>query len=145
MASANLNEARLLINRLAQVEEIAQSICDYVHENEPGVLKYQWFRAGGTEKPTIVVWETYDMSVSQVQNKSRTDVGPYQIYRPGSSGNTQVKLQDGLACGDLAEGGQPGGTHQRHAPGAVCWVVEPSLRGFELLAVSLSQLLADMP
>lgn len=43
---------------MIQVEEIAQSVCDYVKENEPGVLKYQWFRAGTPEKPLIVVWET---------------------------------------------------------------------------------------
>jgi hypothetical protein len=41
-----------------QVEEIARKICEYVQENEPGVLQYRWFRAGGTEKPLIVVWET---------------------------------------------------------------------------------------
>jgi quinol monooxygenase YgiN len=41
-----------------QVEEIVQTICDSVYEKEPGALKYQWFRAGGTEKPLIVVWET---------------------------------------------------------------------------------------
>ncbi|KXX76145.1 hypothetical protein MMYC01_207225 [Madurella mycetomatis] len=57
-------------DKVARVEEIAQSTCEYVHEKEPGVLKYQWFRAGGTEKPMIVVWEI---------------------------GSAQVKLQDGLA------------------------------------------------
>ncbi|KAK3377459.1 hypothetical protein B0H63DRAFT_477241 [Podospora didyma] len=42
-----------------RVEEIAQGICDYVKENEPGVLQYQWFRVQGAEEPTIIVWETY--------------------------------------------------------------------------------------
>ncbi|KAK1750498.1 hypothetical protein QBC47DRAFT_393585 [Echria macrotheca] len=46
-------------DKVARVEELAQSVSDYVKENEPGVLKYQWFRAKGTDKPTIVVWESY--------------------------------------------------------------------------------------
>ncbi|AEO62200.1 83bf384a-9f5e-4ba6-ae0d-8a33fa3c040d [Thermothielavioides terrestris] len=46
-------------DRVARVEEIARQVCESVHEKEPGVLKYQWFRAGGTDKPLIVVWETY--------------------------------------------------------------------------------------
>ncbi|KAK4107611.1 hypothetical protein N656DRAFT_849286 [Canariomyces notabilis] len=46
-------------DKVARVEEIAQSVCEYVHENEPGVLKYQWFRTGYPEKPMIVVLETY--------------------------------------------------------------------------------------
>ncbi|KAK3309243.1 uncharacterized protein B0T15DRAFT_526649 [Chaetomium strumarium] len=45
-------------DRVARVEEIARTICDSVYEKEPGVLKYQWFRAGDTEQPLIVVWET---------------------------------------------------------------------------------------
>lgn len=40
-----------------QVEEIAESVSNYVKENEPGVLQYQWFRTGTEEKPKIVVWE----------------------------------------------------------------------------------------
>ncbi|KAL2255539.1 hypothetical protein VTK26DRAFT_3164 [Humicola hyalothermophila] len=46
-------------DRVARVEEIAKSVCEYVHEKEPGVLKYQWFKTGSPEKPLIVVWETY--------------------------------------------------------------------------------------
>ncbi|KAK3328574.1 hypothetical protein B0T19DRAFT_476157 [Cercophora scortea] len=46
-------------DKVARVEEITQSVCDYVKENEPGVLQYQWFRAQGGEKPMLVVWETY--------------------------------------------------------------------------------------
>ncbi|KAK0609567.1 hypothetical protein B0T17DRAFT_501566 [Bombardia bombarda] len=46
-------------DRVERVEEITQSVCDYVKEHEPGVLQYQWFRAGNVEQPTIIVWETY--------------------------------------------------------------------------------------
>ncbi|KAK0614465.1 hypothetical protein B0T14DRAFT_528553 [Immersiella caudata] len=46
-------------DRVARVEEIAQEIVDYVKENEPGVVQYQWFRVKDAETPTIVVWETY--------------------------------------------------------------------------------------
>ncbi|KAK3905516.1 hypothetical protein C8A05DRAFT_12682 [Staphylotrichum tortipilum] len=46
-------------DRVARVEEIAKKVCEHVHEKEPGVLKYQWFKATGSEKPLIVVWETY--------------------------------------------------------------------------------------
>ncbi|KAK3324889.1 hypothetical protein B0H66DRAFT_580316 [Apodospora peruviana] len=45
--------------KLARVEEITQSICEYIKENEPGVLQYQWFKVKDAEKPTIVVWEVY--------------------------------------------------------------------------------------
>lgn len=44
---------------LRQVQEICRSVSDYVKENEPGVLKYQWFRSGPPEKPKIYVWEMY--------------------------------------------------------------------------------------
>ncbi|KAK3360434.1 hypothetical protein B0T25DRAFT_535638 [Lasiosphaeria hispida] len=46
-------------DKIARVEEIAQSVCDYVKENEPGVLQYQWFKVTDAEQPTLVVWETY--------------------------------------------------------------------------------------
>ncbi|VBB74957.1 Putative protein of unknown function [Podospora comata] len=46
-------------DRVARVEEIAESVSNYVKENEPGVLQYQWFRTGTEEKPKIVVWEQY--------------------------------------------------------------------------------------
>ncbi|KAK3934183.1 hypothetical protein QBC46DRAFT_414150 [Diplogelasinospora grovesii] len=46
-------------DRVARVEEIAQSLCEYVKANEPGVLQYQWFKVSGAEQPTIVVYETY--------------------------------------------------------------------------------------
>ncbi|KAK4033267.1 hypothetical protein C8A01DRAFT_19770 [Parachaetomium inaequale] len=46
-------------DRVARVKEIAHKVCDEVHDKEPGALKYQWFRTGSTEKPLIVVWETY--------------------------------------------------------------------------------------
>lgn len=42
-----------------QVEEIARESSAYVQQNEPGTLKYQWFRAGTAEQPKIVVWEAY--------------------------------------------------------------------------------------
>jgi quinol monooxygenase YgiN len=44
---------------MIQVEEITRTVCDDVFKKEPGVLQYQWFRAGGSETPLIVVWETY--------------------------------------------------------------------------------------
>lgn len=34
-------------------------MCEYVKENEPGVLQYQWFRVPDAEQPTIIVYETY--------------------------------------------------------------------------------------
>ncbi|KAK4206653.1 hypothetical protein QBC37DRAFT_119185 [Rhypophila decipiens] len=46
-------------DRVARVEEIAQSLVEYVKENESGTLQYEWFRVTGAEKPTIAVWETY--------------------------------------------------------------------------------------
>ncbi|KAK0716187.1 hypothetical protein B0H67DRAFT_645835 [Lasiosphaeris hirsuta] len=46
-------------DKLARVEEIAQSICDYVKENEPGVLQYEWFKVADAEQPTLIVWECY--------------------------------------------------------------------------------------
>jgi len=46
-------------DRIARVEEIASKICDDVQKQEPGVLKYQWFRTVSHERPLIVVWETY--------------------------------------------------------------------------------------
>ncbi len=52
---------------ILQVEELARKVCEEVHENEPGVLQYRWFRAGGTEKPVIVVWETYALSTTPCQ------------------------------------------------------------------------------
>ncbi|KAK4226028.1 hypothetical protein QBC38DRAFT_529635 [Podospora fimiseda] len=48
-----------LAENLYQVQEICKSVADYVRENEPGVLKYQWFLSGTTENPKIYVWEIY--------------------------------------------------------------------------------------
>jgi quinol monooxygenase YgiN len=42
-----------------QVEELAKEIASGVEATEPGVLKYQWFKAGTPEEPKIVVWEVY--------------------------------------------------------------------------------------
>ncbi|KAK3308516.1 uncharacterized protein B0T15DRAFT_524596 [Chaetomium strumarium] len=46
-------------DRIARVEEIAKEVATEVEKNEPGTLKYQWFRTGTAEAPTIVVWEVY--------------------------------------------------------------------------------------
>ncbi|KAK4463044.1 hypothetical protein QBC42DRAFT_345873 [Cladorrhinum samala] len=46
-------------DRTARLKEICQSVADHVKENEPGVLKYQWFLSGPPEKPKIYVWEIY--------------------------------------------------------------------------------------
>lgn len=46
-----------------QVEEIAKDASDYVQKNEPGTLKYQWFKAGTPDQPKIVVWEAYVLSI----------------------------------------------------------------------------------
>ncbi|KAK4160567.1 hypothetical protein QBC43DRAFT_270222 [Cladorrhinum sp. PSN259] len=46
-------------DRIARVQEICSSVADYVKENEPGILKYQWFLSGTAEQPKIYVWEIY--------------------------------------------------------------------------------------
>ncbi|KAK3984227.1 hypothetical protein QBC44DRAFT_375420 [Cladorrhinum sp. PSN332] len=46
-------------DRVDRVQEICNSVADYVKEKEPGVLKYQWFLSGPTESPKIYVWEIY--------------------------------------------------------------------------------------
>ncbi|KAK4118760.1 hypothetical protein N657DRAFT_650953 [Parathielavia appendiculata] len=45
--------------RVARVEQLAKDAAAYVQQNEPGTLKYQWFRSGTPEQPKIVVWEVY--------------------------------------------------------------------------------------
>ncbi|KAK4196745.1 hypothetical protein QBC40DRAFT_5003 [Triangularia verruculosa] len=57
-------------DRVARVEKIAESVCDYVEENEPGVLQYQWFRAGTADEPKIVVWEIYTDQAAVDAHKS---------------------------------------------------------------------------
>ncbi|KAK0742539.1 hypothetical protein B0T21DRAFT_382125 [Apiosordaria backusii] len=58
-------------DRVARVEEIAKSVSSYVKENEPGVLQYQWFRAGTDEEPKIIVWELYaDQAAVDVHKSS---------------------------------------------------------------------------
>ncbi|KAK4172762.1 hypothetical protein QBC36DRAFT_246881 [Triangularia setosa] len=58
-------------DRVARVEEIVESVSSYVKENEPGVLQYQWFRAGTEEEPKIVVWERYaDQAAVDVHKSS---------------------------------------------------------------------------
>jgi len=48
-------------DKVARFEELAQSVCEYVKENEPGVSQYRWYKVPTAEgeQPTIIVWETY--------------------------------------------------------------------------------------
>ncbi|KAK0638529.1 hypothetical protein B0T16DRAFT_462301 [Cercophora newfieldiana] len=61
-------------DRVARVEEIAQEVVDYVKENEPDVVQYQWFRVKDAEEPTIVIWEEFadqaavDLHTSSAKN-----------------------------------------------------------------------------
>ncbi|KAK0668064.1 hypothetical protein QBC41DRAFT_277646 [Cercophora samala] len=57
-------------DRVARVEEIAESVSNHVKEHEPGVLQYQWFRAGSDEEPKIVVWELYADQAAVEAHKS---------------------------------------------------------------------------
>ncbi|KAK4096416.1 hypothetical protein N658DRAFT_501603 [Parathielavia hyrcaniae] len=46
-------------DRVSRVAELAKDAAAYVQQNEPGTVKYQWFRSGTPEQPKIVVWEVY--------------------------------------------------------------------------------------
>lgn len=55
-------------NEEKKVEELARELSTSVQQNEPGTLKYQWFRAGTAEEPKVIVWETY---VFFIQDETR--------------------------------------------------------------------------
>ncbi|KAK4153653.1 hypothetical protein C8A00DRAFT_43472 [Chaetomidium leptoderma] len=66
--------------QVARVEEIVHKVREDVHEKEPGVLRYQWFRAGSTEKPLSVVWETSTMDwLAETDEKENNMAVPIEV------------------------------------------------------------------
>ncbi|EGS22542.1 uncharacterized protein CTHT_0020870 [Thermochaetoides thermophila DSM 1495] len=47
-------------DRVARLEELARECAAHVKDNEPGTLKYQWFKTGTKEQPKIVVYADKD-------------------------------------------------------------------------------------
>ncbi|KAK4239383.1 hypothetical protein C8A03DRAFT_14228 [Achaetomium macrosporum] len=78
-------------DRIARVEEIAQGMSTDVEKNEPGTLKYQWFRAGTAEEPKIFVWEVYaDEAAAETHMAS-----------PGLARFIEIEKQEGILAAPL--------------------------------------------